>query len=136
MANKSDESDEINKTIDIQGNGVFLTYQILFLLVSSLIGLGITVSVWNSYQHDIINNTEAIKKLEKTVYDKYTILEARIEKRHDETVSIINERYLIIEDRAEKNNERYKDWLKSLSTDVDKNKEDILMLKYSKINKK
>ena len=129
-------ADESNKTIDIQGNGVFLTYQILFLLVSSLIGLGVTVSVWNSYQNDIINNAEDVKKLEKMINDKYTILDARIEKKHDETVSIINERYLILEDRAEKNNERYKDWLKSLTTGVDKNKEDILMLKYSKMNKK
>lgn len=123
-------------SIDIEGNGVFLSYQMLFLLISGLISLGITISVWNSYQSDIQNNTNELSRLEKMINEKYILLDSRIEQRHDDVLQKMDEKYNIIERRVDKNNERYKDWIKSNSKKTEDNKENILKLKYSKIDKK
>jgi len=121
-----------NKSIDIEGNGVFLSYQILFLLISGLIGLGITISVWNSYKIDIDDNTKELERLEKYINEKYKDLDNKILKSNIEYSKKLEERYKMIKEDTEKNNERYKDWLKKLSEDNEKNKESILHLKYKK----
>lgn len=124
---------EDNKSvIDIEGNGIFLSYQMLFLLIGGLISLGITISVWNSYDSEIQSNTDDIKSLTKMIDDKYKILDSRIEQRYDDAIIKINSDYLIMERRVNTNNDRFKEWLKAHQDDIEKLKEETIKLKYTK----
>lgn len=123
------------KNVSLEGNGIFLSYQMLFLLIGGLISLGITISVWNSYDSEIQSNTEDIELLTKTIDEKYKLLDSRIEKRYDDAISKINSDYLIIERRVNNNNDRFKEWLKSHQDDIEKLKEETIKLKYSRSSK-
>lgn len=121
-----------SSVIDIEKTGVFLSYQMLILLIGGLISLGITISVWNSYDSSIGNNQKDIKRIEKLINKRYSILNERIEERHDDIIKIIDDKYIIIERRVNVNNVRFKDWIKANTIKIEKLKEEQLKLKYSK----
>lgn len=129
------ESNEKNRTIDIEGNGVFLSYQMLFLLISSLIGLGVSISVWNSYQNDIESNRNNIARLDKIINERYELLDNKIERKYEESLIKVEDRYNTMKNDVNQTSERYKEWLKNISQTADQNKENILILKYNKLDK-
>lgn len=128
--------------IDIESNGIYLSYQMLFLLVGGLISLGITVSVWNSYASDIEENRitniqlkNDIENLKNIIDEKYHTLDEKIYTKNKEALSKIDERYKSIKTDVKETNERYKDWIKSNSRQLDEVREEQVKLKYTKANK-
>lgn len=121
-----------SNVIDIEGNGIFLSYQMLILLVGGLISLGITISVYNSYSVDIESNGNNIKELNLKIEDRYNTLDNRIEQKNDDVLKRIDSKFKDIEQDVDMNSERYKEWIKSNSSDIDKLKEEVMKLKYTK----
>lgn len=130
---KSTNNDtDISAVIDIEKTGVFLSYQMLILLIGGLISLGITISVWNSYDSSIESNQKDIERIESMVEQRYKILDNRIEQRHDDVIKMVDQKYETIKEDVDENNSRFKGWLKTNTQEIDKLKEEQVKLKYSR----
>jgi hypothetical protein len=131
----SEENEKGPRAIDIEGTGIFLSYQMLILLIGGLVSLGITISVWNSYDGSIQSNKTEISQIKREMNERFKTLDRKIDHKYLETIHKVDEKYEIIERRVDKNNLRFKDWIKKNSETIDEIQLDNIELFYTKQDK-
>lgn len=121
--------------VGVEGSGIFLSYQLLILLVGGLVTLGSMIAVWDSYGSDLIYVKGEVEKMEVEEKTNYEKLYELIKASNKDINKTITGKFDVIERRIDKNHKRINEHIEENDRQIDKLKEEIWKLKYTKADK-
>ena len=139
---RTDEKiEEVPKTkrgpdvVGVEGSGIFLSYQLFIFLVGGLVTLGSMIAVWDSYGNDLVYVKSEVEKVEVEIETNYDKLYDLVKSSNKDINKTINNKFEVIERRIDKNHKRINDHIEQHDVEIQELREQLWELKYTKADK-